>query len=269
MDWLEWAKTRQPFALVIDSFDAHEPWDAPRRIVDLYTSPGTRGVEPIQPFATPAGRARDLDQSRRLVQRMAHLYAAEVTLVDAWLGRFLDRLAGLGLDENTLVVAISDHGVFLGEYGWLGKRYSEMHDVLCKVPFVIRHPAGKAKGQASSYFASTHDIGPTVLSVLGFDRPRWMNGNDLSPLLDGKQPRPRPYRTSCYNDHVNAADDRWLLIAQNQGRDKRLFDMRNDPGERRNVAARHPAQVRRLWGYIRRDAGGRRLPRFPDPGGGG
>ncbi len=79
---------------------------------------------------------------------MRQLYAAEVTLVDAWLGKFLDRLANLGMEENTLVVLVSDHGVLLGEYGWVGKRYSEMHQALTHVPMVIRHPAGKAKGQA-------------------------------------------------------------------------------------------------------------------------
>ena len=120
---------------------------------------------------------------------MAHLYAAEVTLVDRWLGRLLDKLAGFGMDDNTLVVAISDHGVLLGEYGWVGKRYKEMHQPLCHVPFVIRHPARKAKGRSSPYFASTHDVGPTVLGALGFDRPDSMNGNDLSALLDGKRPR--------------------------------------------------------------------------------
>jgi arylsulfatase A-like enzyme len=253
---------------VIDTFDAHEPWDAPLDLIDLYTTPTTGGIEPIQPFATPAGRPENLGLSRAVVRRMAHLYAAEITLVDRWLGRFLDRLAGLGLDDNTLIVAISDHGVFLGEYGWVGKRYKELHQALCHVPFLIRHPAGKAKGRASRYFASTHDIGPTVLSILGFERPDSMNGRDLSPLLDGKRVRPRSYFTACYTDHVNARDDRWLLISDNQGRNKRLYDRRNDPGERRNVAARHPDQVRRLWGYIKKDAGGRRLPRFKVGGGG-
>ncbi|HEU0024345.1 MAG TPA: sulfatase [Thermoleophilaceae bacterium] len=268
IDWLEWAQTRQPFALVVDTFDAHEPWDAPLNLIDLYTTPTTGGIEPIQPFATPAGKAANLGLSRALVRRMAHLYAAEVTLVDRWLGRFLDRLAQLGLDDNTLIVAISDHGVFLGEYGWVGKRYKEMHQALCHVPFLIRHPAGKAKGRASRYFASTHDVGPTVLSILGFERPDSMNGRDLSPLLDGKRVRPRSYFTACYTDHVNSRDSRWLLISDNQGRNKRLYDRRRDPGERRNVASSNPDQVRRLWSYIKKDAGNRRLPRFKVGGGG-
>ena len=61
---------------------------------------------------------------------------------------------------------------------------------------------------------------------------------------------------------MSAADGRWLLIADNQGREKRLYDTRRDPGERRDVAAGHPAVVRRLWRQVIRDAGGRRLPAF-------
>jgi arylsulfatase A-like enzyme len=259
MSWIEWASSRQPFALVIDSFDAHEPWDAPRRIKDFY-GPASASLEPIQPFPTPAAKYRSLDLTQRILRRMRQLYAAEVTLVDTWLGHFLDRLANLGLADNTLVVLLSDHGVLLGEYGWVGKRYTEIHEELSHVPFLIRHPAGKAAGQASRYYASTHDVGPTVLAALGREVPERMNGVDLTPLLDGRQPRRRrTYRTSCYNDHVAAADGRWLLISDNQGRDKRLYAMSN---ERVDLAARYPQHVRRLWGYVKRDAGPGGLPDF-------
>ncbi|MBA3304809.1 MAG: hypothetical protein H0U25_02635 [Thermoleophilaceae bacterium] len=61
---------------------------------------------------------------------------------------------------------------------------------------------------------------------------------------------------------MSATDGRWLLIADNQGRERQLYDTRRDRGERNDVAASHPAVVRRLWGYVIRDAGGRRLPRF-------
>jgi arylsulfatase A-like enzyme len=259
MNWVEWARSHQPFALTIDSFDAHEPWDAPRRLKDIYGPPSVP-VEPIQPFPTPAAKYRELDLSAALLRRMRQLYAAEVTMVDTWLGKFLDRLADLGLAENTLVVLLSDHGVLLGEYGWVGKRYTEIHEELSHVPFLIRHPQGKAAHRASPYFASTHDVGPTVLSVLGQQIPGHMNGVNLSPLLDGRRPaKRRPYRTACYNDHVAASDGRWLLISDNQGADKRLYALGN---ERVNVAARHPKVVRRLWGYVLRDAGPKGLPKF-------
>jgi arylsulfatase A-like enzyme len=259
MNWIEWARTRQPFALTIDCFDAHEPWDAPRRIKDIYGPPSAK-LEPIQPFPTPSGKYRELGLNAGILRRMRQLYAAEVTLVDAWLGRFLDRLADLGLAENTLVVLLSDHGVLLGEYGWVGKRYTEIHDELSHVPFLIRHPEGKAGGRQSPYFASTHDVGPTVLALLGEKVPGQMDGVDLSPLLDGKRPaKKRPYRTAAYNDHVAAADRRWLLISDNRGVDKRLYALGN---ERVDVASRHPEVVRRLWGYVLKDAGPKGLPKF-------
>lgn len=270
MNWIEWASAKQPFALVIDSFDAHEPWDAPRRLVDLYGPPRADGVEPIQPFPTPSARWRELELSQGLLRRMRQLYAAEVTMVDVWLGRFLDRLANLGLEENTLLVLVSDHGVLLGEYGWVGKRYSEMHQALTHVPMMIRHPQGKGARQVSGYYASTHDIGPTVLSVLGIDKADGMNGTDLSPLLDGGRPAAkRGYRTSSYNTHVSAGDDRWLLISGNRREELRLYDRKADAAELRNLARSNPTQVRRLWKLILRDAGPKGLPRFPKGGGGG
>ena len=197
--WVDWARTRQPFALVIDSFDAHEPWDVPKRLSDMYGSPDPSGVEPIQPFPTPAAKYAGLGLTQSLLHRMRELYSAEITMVDTWLGRFLDDLANKGLLDNTLVVLCSDHGVLLGEYGWVGKRYTEVHTELSHVPFAIRHPHGKAKGKASRYWASHHDIGPTVLSALGYEKTDSMNGTDLTRLLDGKQPaQKRTYRTAAY-----------------------------------------------------------------------
>jgi arylsulfatase A-like enzyme len=269
IDWIEWARTRQPFGLVIDSFDAHEPWDAPRRLIDMYGDPNPHGVEPIQPFPTPAAKVSNVHLTQRLLHRMRQLYAAEVTMVDVWLGRFLDRLENLGLAGNTLVLLVSDHGVLLGERGWVGKRYSEMHEELTHVPLAMRHPAGKAAGRTSNYFASTHDVGPTVLSVLGVNEPRGMNGADLSPLFDGQAPRrKRTYRTVAYNTYLSASDGRWLLIAGDHKEELRLYDTKHDRYERHDIAHRHPAKVRELWAEILKDAGGH-LPHFAHLGGEG
>jgi len=270
MGWIDWAHARQPFALVIDSFDAHEPWDAPRRLIDIYGPAAAPGaVEPIQPFATPAARASEVDLTKRMLRRMRQLYAAEVTLVDVWLGRFLDRLENLGFAENTLLILVSDHGVLLGERGWVGKRYSEMHEELTHVPMAMRHPAGKGRGRTSNYYASTHDVGPTVLSLLGVDEPSGMNGADLSPLFDGRAPRTkRTYRTASYNTYLSAGDERWLLIAGNHKEELRLYDRKRDRYERHNIARSHPKKVRELWGEILHDAGGR-LPHLPEGGGEG
>ena len=127
---------------------------------------------------------------------------------------------------------------------------------------MIRHPEGKGARTRSDYLASTHDVAPTLLSIAGVPVPRPMNGVDLSAIFESRRPPPRAYFTSALKNYVCAADDRWLLICHNQGGDARLYDLRRDPRGLRNVASRHPGQVRRLYRKVIADSGGRRPPRF-------
>ena len=221
-------------------------------------------MEPIQPFPTPAAKYEPLGLTPSILHRMRELYAAEVTMVDAWLGHFLDRLANLALLDNTLVILTSDHGVLLGEYGWVGKRYTEVHTELSHVPLAIRHPDGKAKGKASRYWASHHDIGPTVLSMLGVRKPHSMNGTDLSPLLDGKQPREkRHYRTAAYALYGGGPRPNWLLIADNSGQaEAPLLAARRAPQRERRQPL--PAACAPAVGLHRKDAGPKGLPNFSE-----
>jgi arylsulfatase A-like enzyme len=217
-------------------------------------------VKPIQPFQPPGGDASQWGLSRKGLRAVRNLYKAELTLVDTWLGVFFGRMVELGLADDTLIVLCSDHGVLLGERGQVGKHSSQMHREVTQVPLMIRDPALRRAGRSSDYLASTHDIAPTVLSMLGKRPPKGMDGTDLSGLFRGRRPPRRGHQTASYGSYVSATDGRWLLISDNQGREKRLFDTRRDPGERRNVAGRHPDVVRRLWGLVIRDGGGRRLP---------
>ena len=81
-------------------------------------------------------------------------------MTDRWLGHFMDRFYELGLDENTMIVLLSDHGYLLGERGYTGKVPSQLHPELAQVPFILVHPENKAAGEVTQYFASTHDVGP-------------------------------------------------------------------------------------------------------------
>ncbi len=263
IDFLERAAfTRQPFALVVDCFDVHEPWDPPDAYLASYARIKRGGYRPVQPFPTPYGYTRDI--SRRTLELARAMYAAEITFLDAWLGRFLASLNLLGL-SNTWVAVLSDHGVSLGEHGVIGKQSNALHGELIDVPFMIRHPRRLGGGRRTGYFASAHDLAPTLLKGVGAPVPKAMDGADLRPLLDGRRAKSRRYWTSAWGDTLMAGDGRWLLVAENDGgriRSARLHDTRSDPGEHRDLARRRPDVVRRLAGELRRAAGRKGFPSF-------
>jgi arylsulfatase A-like enzyme len=252
--FLENVAARQPFALVVDSFNPHEPWDPPPKYTSLYTDIGRKDIKPIQPFNSPGGKV--VDMSRRTHRRAKGLYAGELTFVDTWLGNLLDTLDRLGMAGNTWVMVLGDHGVLLGEHGWMGKPRSLVHREVYRVPYMIRDPAGRKAGRRSDYYASTHDVATTALAAAGVTRGRRMQGADLTSLFKGKKPRRRGHFSAGFGDWIIVGDGRWVLISDNQLQEPRLYDKKRDPRELRDVASAHPGVVRRLYALARRDAGG-------------
>ena len=258
--WVSEVRSQQPFALVVDCFDPHEPWDPPLSQLRRRQAQHL-GVRPIQPFRSPGARVRERELPRAALGAVHALYEAEVESVDRWLGAFLERLDDFGLARQTVLVLLSDHGVLLGERGWIGKPHDQLHRELTEIPFLIRDPAGRRAGEASRYPASTHDVAPTLLSMLGVAVPERMQGADLSPLLTGDAPPLRRHWTAAYDGHVAASDGRWLLIANSVGKKRRLYDTHKDTAELDDVADQHPRAAERLWQLVLEDAGGP-LPRY-------
>jgi arylsulfatase A-like enzyme len=253
---LSQAATRRPFALVVDTYEPHEPWTPPRKYINLYGDPDHRGPEPGMPRYGKVDKWSRGDASA-LVSRMHALYAAEVTMTDRWLGFFLDHLHDLGLERDTAIVLVGDHGFMFGEYGYTGKISSELHPVLMRVPLVVVDPARRRAGRASDYLAQTHDVAPTLLSLAGVRAPRDMTGHDLSPLFERRRPRERKLAYGGYANSMYVRTRRWKLITDNRGHHKRLYDLAHDPDETHNVAHRHPARAAAMYDAVARRAGGR------------
>jgi arylsulfatase A-like enzyme len=241
----------QPFFLVADSYDPHEPWDTPDEYVNLYDDP----YDGREPYSVIYGSSDYLTE--RELQRMHARYAGEVTMVDRWFGRFLDRMDELDLFENTLLILLSDHGVAFGEHGYTGKPSYVLWPEITDVPFMIRHPEGKGAGESSDHYASTHDVAPTILGFLGIEPEQPMDGQDLSVLFDGGQPEERPYFTLGYNDHAWARDDHYVMFAKNDGSNALLYDVRTDPEMNTDIAGSNQDIINSMWNdYILEDAGG-------------
>ena len=258
MDVLEEAaRENRPFFLVADCYDPHEPWDPPKEYVGLYDE-GYEGKEPLSD-----NYGKDDYLTDRQLLRMRALYAAEVTMTDRWLGRFIERAHELKVMQDTLLVIISDHGHLLGEHGYTGKLPYALYPELTDTVFIVRHPRGKGAGKTSDYYASTHDVAPTILSFLGVEQPEPMDGEDLMPLLEGKGPeRARDHFTQGYYRYICCRDERRVMFCRTDGADAHLFDAINDADQRRDLAEAEPKTVKRMYeGYAHKDAVGR-LPNF-------
>lgn len=253
---VEVAPRDRPLSLLIDSFEPHEPWTPPRKYIDMYGDPDYQGPEPAMARYRPVETYMSDPEAEVLIPRMKALYAAEVTETDYWLGAFLDRLHDLSLERDTMFVLVGDHGVFLGEHGYTGKSSERLHPELVHVPMIVVDPKRRRAGTSTGYYATTSDIAPTVLSMAGVEAPGGMNGADLSPLFSGDQPPRRDYAYGGYKNSFFLRTERWAMSGLNQPAEFQLYDLRDDPGELRSVAATQPRKARQLYEIVRREAGG-------------
>ena len=255
MRWLTENQGTEPFFLLIDSFDPHEPWDPPRHYVDLY-DPGYHGREIITPRYGPSDYLTDAE-----LKHMRALYAGEVTMVDHWLGKFVEWAKALGMLDDTVLIVTADHGHQLGEHGLTGKVSAGLYSELTDIPLLVRHPRGERAGQVSDAFAQNHDLAPTILGMLGIEPPVPMEGIDLWQQAQGSTP-PRRYVTASMDDHIWCRDDRYRYFARNDGANPHLFDVERDPQQRVNLATDLPDVTRLMFERVLEDAGGP-MPDYP------
>ncbi len=237
---------------MIDAYDPHEPWDPPEEYASLY------GNAAKGPKLMSSSSGRSFLLGERKVNQLHDLYSAMLTMSDRWFGRFMDKFRELNLAENTLLIFVSDHGHAFGEHGFAGKVPQALYPELTDIVFMMRHPEGKKAGETSDYFASTHDVAPTILSALGIERLKAMEGQNLLPTLEGKEPQDkRSHFTAAYDNYVWARDDRYAMFSRNDFQEPKLYDLVHDPLMNNNIYGSKPDVARHMFqDYIIKDAGG-------------
>ena len=181
-------------------------------------------------------------------------YYRLITEVDAAVGRIVDELKAQGVYDNTLIVFIGDNGYFHADRGLADKWYPYEESI--RVPLIVRDPRlpPRGRGRSLDQFALNIDIAPTIVSAAGLPVPAVMQGQDLSPLY--LQSRPPAWRDEFFYEHPTITSrDRipssegvvrrdWKYVEWPEFDYQQLFDLKDDPGELRNLAAdpAHAAQ---------------------------
>ncbi len=212
-DWVEENRERDEFFLMIDCFDPHEPFDPPQYYTDLY-DPGYEGEEITWPTY---GWNRLTDEETRHVRA---LYAGELTMVDRWIGFFLDKLEQLGILEESMIILTTDHGHMFGEHGIVGKPWagisdSNMYEEVSHIPLVVHHPDLQGSGWRVGNLVQLVDLYPTILEAFGIVPPAGIHGKTLMPLILGGNEERVGRDVACYGrfgESLNITDGECTLF---------------------------------------------------------
>ncbi|MCX6962620.1 MAG: sulfatase-like hydrolase/transferase [Verrucomicrobia bacterium] len=190
-----------------------------------------------------------VDTPEDLVERIVRRYQA-LTGIDNFVGKLRSALVAAGLDKNTVILFVSDHGIQLGEFGLGGKGLC--YDASLRVPLIAYDPRSDVRGQRRSEQVQTIDLTATLLDYAGMEIPPAMSGRSLAPLIRGEQVTWREYAFSenlWSTRHGNPRSesvrgDGWKYIRYFQN-DASLFAGMTDQDQQR-ITDRQ-AQVYRKW----------------------
>jgi N-sulfoglucosamine sulfohydrolase len=242
------APRNQPFYLEIGFQETHRTFPPPGPREDpRFTAP------PVTVPDTPRTR---LDMAS---------FKASARLLDDAYGQVLDALERSGLAGNTLVICTTDHGIAFPDM----KCHLTDHGI--GVLLILRGPGGFSGGKVSDAMVSHLDLFPTLCDVAGVDKPRWLEGSSLMPLVRGTSEQIREELFAevsyhaAYEPKRAVRTRRWKYIRNFGGRTRpvlpncddgpsktewleagwasrpvqpdELYDLVFDPQERRNLAA--------------------------------
>jgi len=251
----------QPFCLTVSFNAAHaqdnDPqqyfWPAP--VDPLYqgvTIPDPINSDPAFFNAQPDFLKISLNRARwhwrydtlEKYQTMVKGYYRMISGVDLAIGRIMRELQRLGMDENTIIIFMSDNGMFVGERGfadcWL------MYDASIRVPLIIYDPRAnkKLRGDTIDEVALNVDVSPTIIDLAGVELPEKTQGRSLVPLLSGKMPR---WRTDFFYEHlyehpqipksegVRTQRFKYIRYFEQKPIYEELYDLKKDAYEKHNL----------------------------------
>jgi arylsulfatase len=254
-----------PFFLSIGYFDPHFPFDPcepyasmfdPEDMpMPIYQAGEESGMTPLARERFDQCAKATLDPT--IIRTTIAAYHAMVAHVDAMVGRILQTLHRLGIEDNTVVIFGSDHGEMLGDHGILYKG-PLFYDGAISIPLIYRLPRKwQIGGTISDQFVSNADLAPTVAALANVQAPHGVQGR---PLFNGEshqlcdlnrqaavvQWRQKPFQSDEQFTIARClVTDRWKYVYFH-GRDfGELYDRAADPGEHHNrFADRRFAGVR-------------------------
>ena len=249
----------KPFMLFLRHMDPHSPYLAPAPFERMFYSgdefdPRNKSLEAVYDFKPfrdyfytwfPPG-CTDVDY-------IIAQYDAEIAYMDSCIQILLQKVADMGLEEDTLVVFTSDHGETLNDHDCYFDHHG-LYDCTLVVPFAFKFKGRMSGGSRHPEYCTLKDVTPTILKILGIETDIAFDGRDLTPLLSGGTivpeteyyiteatwQRKHGWRTPRYKYFTSLEPDFHYKPKVE------LYDLQEDPGEHVNIAELRPEIVAEL-----------------------
>jgi arylsulfatase A-like enzyme len=275
----------RPWFLWLSFPDPHNPYIAPEPYASLY-DPQTVPLPPLDDLSKKperqqiASRMCGMHNADEAATRKAiAIQYAQVSAVDAAVGRVLQALESAGVTEDTVVVFTTDHGGYVGEHGAWHKAPA-FYECLIRIPLLVSWPGTLTPSVLSDGLIEQVDLLPTLLDLAGVPTPPGVQGRSMVAALEGTPGAARPEGfaevgeagTPVTWDDLpfmpdSPLDDRWYpwdgfqeawigrgkmvrtlewKYAWYANGDEELYDLRADPDELSNLATspEHEERVR-------------------------
>ena len=244
-------------------FDPHRPYDAPSQFVERY-DPEPVGDLPTIEDLKQRGRYPP-DEKARHAERHIRRYAAEISYMDAELGRLFDGLRERDILDNALLIVTSDHGETFLEHREQFDHGAEVYQTTIHAVGLIRLPDAQLGGTRVDQPASNIDLLPTTLQWLGLTIPEGVDGASIDLGAPDALSRRRQFGQATKPAGEVEAGQRWANMRKarfvRQGPFKfiqvphrnieALYHLAADPGERNDLLRDPTAQARALADELR------------------
>lgn len=275
LDWVRKNKDGgEPFFLFATIDDLHTPYHSPdpkkydpdyegiAQDPDVLGVPFSRAYNG-QESGYPAELKKKVAEFKSDPRHLNHLvarYDAALNSVDAQVGKFLEKMRELGMDDNTVLIISADHGELLGEQGLLNHTQG-LYEPVLRVPLMVRHPAvpGSA-GARLKQLVQRIDLMPSILEIAGASQlGLGLQGRSFVPLLKDPSAPWREYAFARSSRNVPFLTGTVPLIDERVARDAcwklhhylykdswELYDLCSDPLETKDLYGEKPEIAARL-----------------------
>lgn len=237
VDFLDQQSKEKPFLVYFAYYTLHAPLMAPPELITKYTEKAKTFENKKNEYLNPA-------------------YAGMVEKLDQSVGRIMDKLAALGIADNTVIIMTGDNGGNHAQTsGGLKGFKGFSHEGGTREPFLVKWPGKTKAGSICDEKVIGTDFYPTILEMAGLPQKpdQHRDGVSMVPLLTGASEKlaredlfwhyPHYHRTNPYGA-IRSGDSKLIEFFEDGALE--LYDLATDPHETKNLAAEQPERAQQL-----------------------